>query len=481
MPGNSNPAQPVTAWEEFHGLTAPPFSLTPDLRFVYHSRSHSRAIEQVTSALRRREGLIVVTGEIGTGKTMLCRTLLETFNEARTFLSVILDPGLTATDLLYQVLADFGLIAPAAKTGEPPAPVTRHQLVATLQQFLASLIPLNAHAVIMIDEAQHLSPGVLEEIRLLSNFETDQAKLLQIVLVGQPNLEEVLGRPEMRQLHQRIARRCELQPLSSTEVLDYIDRRLLVAAGASLPRAALPDGSNAAPLVEFTPPAVRALAAISKGVPRIVNTLCDRSLEIAFERQTHAINRRIVREAARRLKVPVPGFAPRFGASRTAAAAAVLALAVALGLYWWSRPPARRANEAAQTDGTTVTSPAQGRPARSTDAPSGSPAAPPAAAPVEPPPAPEIPAGDRKAGGYEIAVAAFRTERRASEVSASLVARGLPVSTRSMAAGMWYQVVVGPFATSAAAEDAQRTLAREGFGETRVSPVTPNLELGIRN
>src|ERR671931_543291 len=101
MAGSSNAAQPVSAWEEFHGLTATPFSLTPDLRFVYHSRSHSRAVEQVTSALRRREGLIVVTGEIGTGKTMLCRTLLETFNEARTFLSVILDPGLTATDLLY--------------------------------------------------------------------------------------------------------------------------------------------------------------------------------------------------------------------------------------------------------------------------------------------------------------------------------------------------------------------------------------------
>ena len=204
--------------EKYFGLTARPFSLTPDLRFAYHSRSHTHALEQVTAALRRREGLIVVTGAIGTGKTMLCRTLLETF-ESRTFLSLVLDPGLDVSDLLRKVLTDFGIINSVDGTATGPlSDVTRHQYVTALQQFLASLVPLHAHAVIMIDEAQHLSPRVLEEIRLLSNFETDEAKLLQIVLVGQPDLDDLLRRPDMQQLNQRVARRCQLHPLSPTEV-----------------------------------------------------------------------------------------------------------------------------------------------------------------------------------------------------------------------------------------------------------------------
>src|SRR5204862_4470868 len=163
----------------------------------------------------------------------------------------------------------------------PLTDVTRHQLVTTLQRFLASLIPLNAHAVIMIDEAQHLSPGVLEEIRLLSNFETDQAKLLQIVLVGQPNLDDVLQQPEMRQLNQRIARRCELQPLSDTEVQDYIDRRLLVAtrgAPAVEERGGGPmdQFEHKAPLVQFTPREIRKVVALSKGITRIDHNNCYR-------------------------------------------------------------------------------------------------------------------------------------------------------------------------------------------------------------
>ena len=230
-----NPAGPPidpSPAEKFFGLATRPFSLTPDLRFAYHSRSHTHALEQVTSALRRREGLIVVTGAIGTGKTMLCRSMLESF-ESRTFLSVILDPGLEVEDLLRQVLTDFGIIDSVGGADAPdPGPmseVTRHQFVSTLQQFLASLIPLHAHAVIMIDEAQRLNPRVLEEIRLLSNFETDEAKLLQIVLVGQPDLDEMLRHPKMQQLNQRVARRCELHPLSENEVGDYIERRLTVA------------------------------------------------------------------------------------------------------------------------------------------------------------------------------------------------------------------------------------------------------------
>jgi len=307
----SNPAGPPidpSPAEKFFGLAARPFSLTPDLRFAYHSRSHTHALEQVTSALRRREGLIVVTGAIGTGKTMLCRSMLEGF-ESRTFLSVILDPGLEVEDLLRQVLTDFGIIGSVdASDPGPMSEVTRHQFVSTLQQFLASLIPLQAHAVIMIDEAQRLNPRVLEEIRLLSNFETDEAKLLQIVLVGQPDLDEMLQHPKMRQLNQRVARRCELHPLSESEVGDYIERRLTVAGSPAV----LPGGVEGGPpetttVVRFSPAAVKAVAGISGGIPRLVNTLCDRALEAAYERQVRIVDPDSVIAAAERLRLEIPG------------------------------------------------------------------------------------------------------------------------------------------------------------------------------
>jgi general secretion pathway protein A len=469
VPDSSKQAQPLTAWEAFHGLSTAPFSLAPDLRFVYHSRSHTRAVEQVTTALGRREGLIVITGETGTGKTMLCRTLLETFSEARTFLSVILDPGLSAGSLLYQVLTDFGLVTAGDRTRqEPLADLTRQQLVATLQQFLTSLIPLNAHAVIVIDEAQHLSSSALEDIRLLSNFETDQAKLLQIVLVGQPDLDDVLQTSDMEQFAQRIARRFELQPLSSTEVQDYIDRRLFVAAGLTSAGShnrddVPPDHVDQAPGVEFSPPAIQAVVSISKGVPRVVNTLCDRSLEVAFERETHAIDASIVREAARQLMLTVPAFTARSGAVRAGAAAASIVLAGALGAYFWLRPVPAPPGEPDAT-------PEVAAPAQTPPPPSDRPAASGEALPGPAAPAVAPPASDTKTA-YQVAVAAFRTERRASQVSATIAAQGLPVSTRSTAAGAWYQVVVGPFATAEAAESAQRRLALEGFGDARVSAV----------
>jgi general secretion pathway protein A len=431
----------------------------------------------VTSALRRREGLIVITGEIGTGKTMLCRTLLETFREARTFLSVVLDPGLSVSDLLYQVLSDFGLVgATNRRRREPLSDITRHQLVTTLQQFLASLIPLNAHAVIMIDEAQHLSPDVLEEIRLLSNFETDRAKLLQIVLVGQPNLDDVLQQPGMRQLNQRIARRWELQPLSETEVLDYIDRRLFVASRPAAESHEPPvGGAQDPPLVQFNPPAIRALAAISGGIPRIINTVCDRSLELAFERDTHAIDASIVREAARGLKLAVPGNALRPTATRATAMAASIMLVAALGFYWWSKGAASRDAAPAQNDTVTPAPKVDVAPA----APSSLPAVAPGAKVSERPagtggastspssPAPAAPA--KRTGVFEIAVAAFKTERRAVEIAAALAMRGLPASSRSTAGGTWFQVIVGPFDTDDAANAARLTLVREGFSDARVT------------
>ncbi len=470
----------LAASDEFHGLRSRPFSLTPDLRFTYHSRSHTRALEQIALALKRREGLVVVIGAVGTGKTMLCRALLETF-ETRTFQSVILDPLLTVEDLLIQVLTDFGLMSERDKSALP-APMTevaRHDLVTTLQKFLASLIPLNAHAVIMIDEAQHLTGPVLEQVRLLSNFETDEAKLLQIVLVGQPNLDILLQRPDMRQLNQRVARRCELEPLTETEVRDYVERRLLVASEDpdSVRRDAGSWPSDDGRSVQFTPEAMQLVAAISRGVPRLVNTICDRALEAAFEEREHVIDQKTVLLAAKRLRLPVPA---RGKYARAAAAAVLIGLAGMGGWWWRSNSPAASVSTpqapgaivpVAAPPGPTAAAPiapasesAAGATASSLRTTSPQPAPTGSAAPTAAAPPP---------GGYEITAASFRTEERAVGVAERIVSSGLPAASRPDSTRQWYRVVVGPFRSSDAARAAQEKLEAQGFDDTHIYLNTP--------
>jgi general secretion pathway protein A len=496
----SNPAGPPidpSPAEKFFGLAARPFSLTPDLRFAYHSRSHTHALEQVTSALRRREGLIVVTGAIGTGKTMLCRSMLEGF-ESRTFLSVILDPGLEVEDLLRQVLTDFGIIGSVdASDPGPMSEVTRHQFVSTLQQFLASLIPLQAHAVIMIDEAQRLNPRVLEEIRLLSNFETDEAKLLQIVLVGQPDLDEMLQHPKMRQLNQRVARRCELHPLSESEVGDYIERRLTVAGSPAV----LPGGVEGGPpetttVVRFSPAAVKAVAGISGGIPRLVNTLCDRALEAAYERQVRIVDPDSVIAAAERLRLEIPGGISLPGARpRTwlIAAAGVL-LAIVAGTTWWLARPASAPGSDAVTPPSRSAPRIDAAPAPGSSASSSTPS--PDAAAASPAPDRSVPAtgsaqtpapasgstasavggsqaqAAAAAGAFQIAVAAFKTEARARDVATAVAAVQVPATVRLDSTGSWYRVMAGPFATRETAQAAQTALERAGYDGTRISQIS---------
>ena len=491
----SNPAGPQidpSPAEKFFGLSTRPFSLTPDLRFAYHSRSHTHALEQVTAALRRREGLIVVTGAIGTGKTMLCRSMLESF-ESRTFLSVILDPGLEVEDLLRQVLTDFGLIEAVNPSARGPmSEITRHQYVSTLQQFLASLIPLQAHAVIMIDEAQRLNPRVLEEIRLLSNFETDEAKLLQIVLVGQPDLDEMLNHPKMQQLNQRVARRCELYPLSETEVGDYIERRLTVAASPfALVGGVNPGFADTATVVRFSPAAVKTVASISGGIPRLINTLCDRALEAAYERQIRTVEPDQVTAAAERLHLEVPGSINLPGrAQRTQwiAAAVAAAVIVTFGFWWLGRPvtppaesrrpetPAARSTQtpSAPTDSPALsgTSAAGSTPPRAPDAgvPPQTAPSPSTAVPDTPTASAAAPARSTTAGGaFQIAVAAFRTESRARDVATAVSGMQIPATVRSDSTGTWYRVLAGPFATREAAQTAQAALERGGYEGTQIS------------
>src|SRR5687768_7389322 len=219
------------AYETYYGLAEPPFSLSPTPRFAFRSASYAIALDEVRRALDRREGFIVITGEVGTGKSMLCRAAMQETSQ-NTFVSLILDPCVTAEELLAQVLSDFGVLDRDARSPRRIAPAPLHQLIVVLQRFLVSLAPLGGRAVIIIDEAQHLHPVLLEQLRLWTNFDADGPPLLQIVLSGQPELDELLARPEMRQVRQRVARRCVLTGLVHDEVAEYIDHRMAVARGA---------------------------------------------------------------------------------------------------------------------------------------------------------------------------------------------------------------------------------------------------------
>ena len=208
---------------------------------------------------------------------------------SRTFLSIVHDPMLDRDELLKQMLQDFGVIS---KDRTRLAPTTRHELVHALQEFLLSLIPLKAHAVLVIDEAQHLQPDAVEQLRLVSNVHDDAGTLLQIVLVGQPSLEAVLARPELRQVKQRVSRHVRLEPLGIAELSQYIDHRLAVAREG---------GTASHGAVTFAPEALSALWRLSGGTPRILNLLCDRALEAAYEQQARSVGAPHVEAAAEEL------------------------------------------------------------------------------------------------------------------------------------------------------------------------------------
>jgi general secretion pathway protein A len=270
-------------YETFYGLAQSPFTLAPDPRFLYLSESHDTAIRQVLRAIHRKESFIVLTGDIGTGKSTLCRALIERLDKT-TFSSLVLNPFLSVDELLRQMLVDFGVVSREALRSERFAQASKHELTSTLLEFLSSLAPLHASAVLIVDEAQHLSPRVLEELRVISSLETDESKLLQMIFVGQPNLLSVLAAADMRQLDQRISLRATLAPLGREDVEQYINHRLTVA-GESLS-------------VIFEKNAVKRVHALSAGVPRVVNLLCDRALMAGAEAAVHEITPEMIDRAA---------------------------------------------------------------------------------------------------------------------------------------------------------------------------------------
>jgi general secretion pathway protein A len=266
-------------YEPFYGLHEKPFSLSADPRFLFRSPAHGPAFDEILAGIHRREGLIVLTGEIGTGKTTLCRSVLQHLDR-RTFAAFVADPFVSREDLLKALLVDFGVISIGDLTRGRFNGASRSDLSYPLYEFLDSLVPLQAFAVLVIDEAQNLSLPLLEEIRILSELERRE-KLLQVVLVGQPELRSSLRLPEMRQVDQRVSVRCELTALDAAGVAGYVSHRLGVAGRG---------GSR----VEFTSPALEAIYEGSSGVPRLINRICDRALQRAHASRTLEIDARFV-------------------------------------------------------------------------------------------------------------------------------------------------------------------------------------------
>ena len=258
-----NSSSALLTYEPYYGLREKPFSLSTDPKFLYKSAAHAGTFEDLLLAIRRREGLIVLTGDIGTGKTTLCKAVLERLDR-KTFTTFVPDPFVTREDLLKMLLLDFGVMSIDDLKSGRMSSASRPELSYPLYDFLKSLVPLQAFAVLIIDEAQNLSSELLEEIRILSDLESPD-KMLQVVLVGQLELQAKLKLPEMRQLDQRVSARCSLQPLSREGVAGYVSHRLTVAGGAD-------------DRVHFSPNAVDAVFRVSGGIPRVINLICDRSL-----------------------------------------------------------------------------------------------------------------------------------------------------------------------------------------------------------
>ena len=269
-------------YEAFFGLREKPFSLAADPRFLFLSRPHTAAYDKLLAGIRRREGLLVLTGDIGTGKTTLCRAALQGLDR-KTFSAFVPDPFASREDLLKILLIDFGVTSIRELTSGSLRNATRTELSYLLSAFLDTLVPLQAFVVVIIDEAQNMSPPLVEEIRILSDARGRDGQL-QMVFVGQLELRERLKLPEMRQVDQRVSVYSQLEPLELDDVRGYVHYRLQVAGG-TLDR------------VHILSDAIELLHTVTRGVPRLINRICDRALYIAYMRRVTAIDPAILEAA----------------------------------------------------------------------------------------------------------------------------------------------------------------------------------------
>lgn len=347
-------------YTSFFGLQEKPFAITPDPRYLYLSERHAEALAHLMYGINEAGGFIQLTGEVGTGKTTVIRSLLEQL-PGHADVALILNPRVTPAEFLLTICEELHIHVPESGRGSTK----------TLMDLIGRQL-LDTHArgrrvVLIVDEAQNLSTETLEQVRLLTNLETATTKLLQIILIGQPELRALLDQPDLRQLAQRITGRYHLNPLSAEETAGYVKHRMRVAGATA---------------EVFTPSALREIHRLSGGIPRVINVICDRALLGAFTQEDHRAGAALVRQAASEVYGrPVP--APWLKWTTSAAVAAAIALVgVAAWMYLGSRPDATATESTAKADAasaapaaepTTTAAPAETTPA--IDAPAAAPTA----------------------------------------------------------------------------------------------------------
>src|ERR1043165_1998033 len=263
-------------YKKFYGFKRNPFEISPDPKFYFATAMHNEALASLVYGVKKRKGFVVTTGEVGTGKTLLVRCFLQWLTKSQVPFSHVFNTRLTPLEFIQYFMADLGLRITNNKA----------ELLIGLNQYLITQYRKGSTTVLAVDEGQLLEPDVLEEIRLLTNLETVEQKLLQIILVGQPGLEQKLESPSLRQLKQRISFRCRLEPLSHEQIRDYIMHRLEIAGGGGIADKLFPEQ------------ALRAIAHYSRGTPRLINTLCENALIEGFARQARVITAEMVSQIA---------------------------------------------------------------------------------------------------------------------------------------------------------------------------------------
>jgi len=298
-------------YEAYLGLKENPFTLSPDPRYLYLSPQHREAMNCLIYGIGEKKGFMVVTGGIGTGKTTLCRALLAGL-DGKTASALIFNPALSDIELLKTINQEFGIRIVGRGT--------KKRYLDALNTFLMQNFAAGRNAVLMIDEAQNLSHKVLEQIRMLSNLETVREKLIQIILLGQPELRRLLALPSLRQLNERITVRYDLKPLAREDVRRYIEHRLIKAGG---------DKSSS----PFTTGSYDLIYRLSRGIPRRINAICDRALLIAYGQDLRTIDRRLIRAAVRDIG---PGYLMETDVRRRTAQILLVALLVVVLVLAWA-------------------------------------------------------------------------------------------------------------------------------------------------
>jgi len=311
-------------YTSFFGLQEKPFAITPDPRYLYLSERHAEALAHLLYGINEAGGFIQLTGEVGTGKTTVIRSLLEQL-PGHADVALILNPRITPAEFLLTICEELHVPVPESGRGSTKT------LMDLLGRHLLDTHARGRRVVLIVDEAQNLSTQTLEQVRLLTNLETATTKLLQIILIGQPELRELLDKPELRQLAQRITGRYHLNPLSAEESAAYVKHRMRVAGATA---------------EAFTPAALREVHRLASGVPRVINVICDRALLGAFTKEDHRVGGALVRQAASEVYGrPIPAPWLKWGTA-AAVAAAVALVAVGLVSLWSARKPAAETAQA---------------------------------------------------------------------------------------------------------------------------------------